>query len=364
LFLYFEASAAGYDGSLMNGLQALPNWNKFMGMPQGAWLGFINAIYWFFNGVAFFIAAWTSNKFGRKSGIYAGHVFIIAGTILQTASQNEASFIVARALLGIAAGLYVSGAPLLINEIAFPTHRAIAASCFQCGFYLGSLVSAWVTFGTRNYGTSWDWRLPSVLQVLLPIIALPGTILAPESPRWFASVDRIEDARLFVIKHHAGGDVNSPLVDFETEEIVNTIKAEQEAHATSSYADMVKTKGLRWRLLISVSLGIFSQWSGNGVVSYYLALVLQTIGITSVTHQTLISALLQVWNLLWAVGAAVSVERLGRRLLWISSAVIMLVSYIIITGLSGSFASTGNAAVGTAVIPFLFIFFLGYDIAL
>jgi len=33
----------------------------------------------------------------------------------------------------------------------------------------------------------------------------------------------------------------------------------------------------------------------------------------------------------------------------------MLVSYIVITGLSGSFASTGNATTGLAVIPFLFM---------
>lgn len=33
----------------------------------------------------------------------------------------------------------------------------------------------------------------------------------------------------------------------------------------------------------------------------------------------------------------------------------MLASYIIITGLSGSFAATGNAATGTTVIPFLFM---------
>ncbi|KAK0388797.1 hypothetical protein NLU13_5040 [Sarocladium strictum] len=364
LCLVCLSSAVGYDGSLMNGLQALPRWNEFMGMPHGAWLGFINAIYWFFNGVSFFLAAWVSNKYGRKVGLYLGHVFLVGGTILQTASHNEASFIAARALLGLAAGWYVSGAPMLINEIAFPTHRPIAAACFQCGFYLGSIVSAWVTFGTRNYGNSWDWRLPSLLQILLPLIAIPGTLLAPESPRWLASKDRIEEARQFVIKWHAGGDAESPLVDYETEEIVNTIKAEQEAHATSSYADMLKTKGMRWRLGVSISLGIFSQWSGNGVVSYYLALVLQTIGITSVTDQTLISACLQIWNLLWAIGAAASVERLGRRVLFITSASIMLVSYIIITGLSGSFANTGNSAVGTAVIPFLFIFFMGYDIAL
>ncbi|KAF5246451.1 hypothetical protein FANTH_6823 [Fusarium anthophilum] len=195
-------------------------------------------------------------------------------------------------------------------------------------------------------------------------LALPGTLMAPESPRWLASVGRIEEARQVIAKHQAGGDIDSPLVEFEASEITNAIQAEQEAHATACYADMLKTKGNRRRLLISVSLGIFSQWSGNGVVSYYLPLVLQTVGITSVTNQTLINACLQLWNLLWAVGAAVSVERLGRRPLFLTSAITMLISYVVITGLSGSFASNANSAVGTAVVPFLFIFFAGYDIAL
>ncbi|KAF5709079.1 hexose transporter [Fusarium mundagurra] len=362
--LVLLSSANGYDGSLMNGLQALPKWNAFMNMPTGAWLGFINAIYWAMNGIAFFIAGWTSNRYGRRSGIYAGYVFLIAGTALQTAAHNPAAFIVARGLLGAASGLYTSSAPLLINEIAFPTHRAIAASCFQCGFYLGSVIAAWATFATRNYTSSWDWRLPSLLQIMLPALALPGFLMTPESPRWLSSVDRTEEARQFIVKHHAGGNEGLHLVEFEFEEIVNTIKAEQEAHSSSSYSDMLKTKGNRWRLLISITLGVMSQWSGNGVVSYYLALVLQTVGITSVTDQTLISACLQIWNLLWAIAAAVSVEKLGRRPLFLTSAATMLVSYIVITGLSGSFANTGNSAVGTAVIPMLFIFFAGYDIAL
>ncbi|RGP72007.1 hexose transporter [Fusarium longipes] len=358
------ASANGYDGSLMNGLQALPRWNSFMEMPTGAWLGFINAIYWAMNGICFFFAAWASNKYGRKSGIYLGYIFLVSGTILQTAAPNPGAFIAARALLGAAAGLYTASAPLLINEIAYPTHRSIAAACYQCGFFLGSLASAWVTFATRNYTSSWDWRLPSLLQILIPALALPGSIMAPESPRWLASVDRIEETRQVLAQHHAGGDMSAPLIEYEVNEIVNTIKAEQEAHSTVSYADMLKTKGNRWRLLISVTIGIFSQWSGNGVVSYYLALVLKTVGITSVTNQTLISAFLQVWNLLWAIGAAVSVENLGRRPLFITSAATMLVSYIVITGLSGSFANTGKSAVGLAVIPMLFIFNAGYAIAL
>jgi hypothetical protein len=188
--------------------------------------------------------------------------------------------------------------------------------------------------------------------------------MAPESPRWLVSMGRSEEATQILANAHAGGDLDSPLVTYETLEINSTIQAEKDAHATTSYLDMFKTKGNRWRLAISVTLGFFGQWSGNGVVSYYLALVLDTVGIKSVTQQTLISACLQIWNLIFAVGAAFSVDKLGRRTLFLASATTMLISYIVITGLSASFAQTNHAAVGTAVIPFLFIFFAGYDIAL
>jgi MFS family permease len=147
-------------------------------------------------------------------------------------------------------------------------------------------------------------------------------------------------------------------------EIETTITAEKEATASASYLDMVKTPGNRHRLFISVSLGIFGQWAGNGVVSYYLPLVLDSVGVKSVTDQTLISACLNVWNLIWAVAAAFSVDRLGRRMLFLASAVIMLISFIIVTGLSATFAQTASSSVGLAVIPFLFTFFMGYDIAL
>lgn len=92
-------------------------------------------------------------------------------------------------------------------------------------------------------------------------------------------------------------------------------------------------------------------------------MILDTIGITSVTEQTLINGFLQVWNLIMSVFGACLVDRAGRRALFLTSTVIMIISYILITALSGSFTQTGTASVGTAVIPFLFIYYAGYDIA-
>ena len=187
--------------------------------------------------------------------------------------------------------------------------------------------------------------------------------MAPESPRYLVSKGRLEEARAFFVKYHGGGDPDAPIVAFEMEEIQHTLALEKEVKQSTTYLDMFKTKGNRHRLFISVTLGVFAQWNGVGVVSYYLSLVLDSAGITSVTSQTLINGCLQIWNLILAVGAACLVDRLGRRFLFLTSCIGMLISYIIISGLSGSFANTGDKATGLAVIPMLFLFYGSYDIA-
>jgi hypothetical protein len=104
------------------------------------------------------------------------------------------------------------------------------------------------------------WRIPTILQVLIPVLSLPGLIWAPESPRWLISNDRVEEARVLLEKWHADGDKNSALVNYEMMEITETLRAERDAHDSASYAEMFKTPGNRHRLFISVSLGIFVQW--------------------------------------------------------------------------------------------------------
>ncbi|KAI3547878.1 sugar transporter [Colletotrichum filicis] len=102
-----------------------------------------------------------------------------------------------------------------------------------------------------------------------------------------------------------------------------------------------------------MSLGVLGQWAGQNIVSYYLGAVLDTIGITSVRDQTLINGCMQIWNLMLAVSAALPIDRLGRRPLFLASCDGPFASFADITDLSGSFDDTESPSVGVAVVPVL-----------
>lgn len=117
------AAANGYDGSMMNGLIALPQWNSFMDHPTGAWLGFINAIQSLSSVLGYPVTAYFANRWGRKNGLFIGFAFLFLGALLQAFTPVPAGFIVARFFLGQPSSWWGTMAPLLITELAYPTHR-------------------------------------------------------------------------------------------------------------------------------------------------------------------------------------------------------------------------------------------------
>ncbi|KAL3434869.1 hypothetical protein BDV09DRAFT_195408 [Aspergillus tetrazonus] len=67
LCLFLLSASDGYDGTLMNGLQALPRWQAFMNNPTGAWLGFVNAVQTLSAFILYPVVAWCSDRYGRKT---------------------------------------------------------------------------------------------------------------------------------------------------------------------------------------------------------------------------------------------------------------------------------------------------------
>ncbi|CCM04885.1 uncharacterized protein FIBRA_07081 [Fibroporia radiculosa] len=252
---------------------------------------------------------------------------------------------------------------MLVTEISYPTYRAQLTSLYNSLWYTGNIVASWTTFGTSNISTTWSWRIPSILQGLPSAFQFFLVLLAPESPRWLISKGKDAQALKTLAYYHADGNELDPLVQYEFQEIKAAIDLDKQSANNIGWRSLVATPGNRKRVIIIVAIAWFSQWSGNGLVSFYLNKVFDTIGITSPTVQLLITGILAIWNLFWAVFASFLVDRAGRRVLFLTSAAGMVVFFSMQTVCSAQFALHGNTAAAHAVIAFIFLFYAAYDIA-
>ncbi|KAH7889037.1 general substrate transporter [Phlebopus sp. FC_14] len=361
--LLMTSSTNGYDGSMMNGLQSLTQWNIAFDYPTDGKLGLLNAIQNIGCLCAYPFAPYVADGMGRKFSIILGASLMIVATVLQTASQSIQMFIGARFLIGFGLTFAASAAPLLVSEVAYPSHRGQATSMYNTLWYLGSITAAWTTYGTFTIPSSWSWRIPSALQGLPSVIQLFLIWFVPESPRWLMSKGKEERALRILAYYHANGDECDPLVEYEFEEIKAAIALDRQVADNVGWYSLFATPGNRKRLRVIIALAFFSQWSGNGLVSYYLNKVFDAIGLTDPTTQLLINGFLNIFNFIVALVAGFCCDRAGRRPLFLISCAGMLVFWTAQTICFSIDQQTGNVVAGHALIAFIFLYYGFYDIA-
>jgi sugar porter (SP) family MFS transporter len=350
--------ASGFDSSMLNGMQSLPQWRKYFGHPTGTRLGAMSFGPTGGTLISVLVSSQLCERFGRRYPICGGSLIIIFGSILQTAAINYGMFVAARFFIGFGLGIVATAAPPLLSEVAYPAHRGKLVSFYLVTWSLGSLIAAWITYGTfKMTNSSWSWRIPSVLQCFFSLIQAVLSLFAPESPRWLIYNGRRQEALDILTKYHAGGDPNSRLVRFEMAEITATLEVEK-MQKMSRWTEWVATRGNRHRLFLALYIPAMLQWAGNGLTSYYLSKVLNTINVTDSRTQLIINACLSVWSFLTAAFFATLVDRAGRRRLFLSGMGGMGISYIIWTICSAlnqekDFKDKGFAA---AVLLMIFIF--------
>lgn len=361
-FVILTSATNGYDGSMVNGLLSLEQFKTYMNNPSGSIKGLFSGIMFLGSLLALPITPYIADGMGRRWGICIGSIIMIFAVVLQSASVNFQMFVAARFFLGFGVAIAHGSAPLLITEICHPQHRAVFTTIYNTTWYLGSIIAAWLTYGTNRIDSQWSWRIPSIIQALPSILQITCVWLVPESPRWYVSRGHPEKALAVLTKLHAEGNPEDELVALEYEEIKETIAIEKEAEQTG-WLELFKTKGNRHRLLILLSAGLFSQWSGNGLVSYYITGVLDSIGITDPDMQLKINGVLNIWNAIVAITMCFFVEKFGRRPLFLVSTGGMCMSFVIWTILSERFDATKVKANGSAVVFMIFLYYTFYNLA-
>nr|QFR37065.1 MFS transporter [Cyberlindnera americana] len=357
----------GFDGSMLNGLQSLSHWTSYMGHPTGHILGALSAGGTFGCILIFVISPWLCDRYGRLFVVLFGQAITLIGAILQGLSTNYAFFLCARIVIGAGSGIATVGAPTLISELAYPPHREVSTFAYNICWYLGATFASIVTYLSRNMDSNWCWRIPSYLQGFFPLVQLVFLLWVPESPRFLVARGQLDKARSILMKYHTGDSTDpraTKFIDFEMREIEQGLEAEKLAGATSSYSDFYKKKAYRKRIFLCLFISTMMQLSGNGLVSYYLNKVLNSIGITDTSKQLQINMCLMIFNLVISTACCFSCSYFKRRTLFITCVIGMLVTFIIWTALSAENQKKdfSEKSLSNGVLAMIFFYYMFYDI--
>ncbi|KAK4197863.1 general substrate transporter [Triangularia verruculosa] len=363
IILCVASATTGYDGMLFNAVQNMEQWDSYFGRPRGSILGLVGALYQIGSLVSIPVVPLLADNFGRKLPIAIGCVIMVVGAVIQGSCTNLNTFMGGRVLLGFGNSLAQISSPMLLTEICHPQHRGRLTTVYNCLWNVGALIVSWLAFGTSFVPTEWSWRVPALLQALPSIIQLAFIYWVPESPRYMIAKDKHDQALAMLAKYHANGNDQHPTVQFEYQEIKETLRLEYEAKGNSSYADFFRTKGNRYRFAVLVSLGIFSQWSGNAIISNYSSKLYDSAGVTDQTAKLGLGAGQTCLALIVSLSMAMLVDKVGRRPMFLASTGGMFCTFIFWTITSALWDTKQAAGADKAMIFFIWVFGIMYSLA-
>lgn len=158
--MFASAAANGYDGSLINGLLAMPYFNENLGDPASTLLGITLAGISLGGLPSFIPASYVSDYLGRRITVAIGSTLMLGAAVIQCATSGVYAFLGTRIMLGVGLGFAQTAAPPLTAEIAHPKHRANITNLFQAIWFWGAIVSAVMSLGFLFVDNHWSWRIP------------------------------------------------------------------------------------------------------------------------------------------------------------------------------------------------------------
>lgn len=226
-------------------------------------------------------------------------------------AHNLTTLCFGRCITGMAAGASSVAAPLYVAEISQKEIRGTLGSYFQLMVTIGVLYA--YSFGKMlsivNY---------TIMCSLVPVAFVLVFIFQPETPLYYLKTNRHNKA-VAALKHLRGQHYN---VQMELQAMENSLTSTE-----FNFRDMLNKRTIR-AMAITLALMFFQQFGGINAIIFY------TSDIFSQAHvkldakvASIIVALMQV---IATFASSLIIDRAGRKILLISSAVIMSISCLLL----------------------------------
>ncbi|OMO62429.1 Sugar/inositol transporter [Corchorus olitorius] len=269
--------------------------------------------------VASFFASVVTRTFGRKFSMLIGGVAFLIGSILNGIAMNVAVLIIGRLLLGVGVGFANQSVPVYLSEMAPARIRGALNIGFQMAITIGILVAGLINYGTDKIKAGWGWRLSLGLAIVPALVMTIGSIVLPDTPNSILERGHTEKARQMLQK--VRGTQN---VDDEFQDLLDASEAAKKVD--HPWKNILEPK-YRPQLVLCFLIPLFQQFTGINVIMFYAPVLYKTLGFGN--EASLFSAVISGGvNVLATLVSIYSVDKFGRRILFLEGGIQMIISQI------------------------------------
>lgn len=344
----------GYDQGMMSLINTNHSYLRTMAIARDSPIvGIIVSVYYLGCAVGAVLASYWADKKGRKPSISAclatsivGNLFMFIAGIGPSGSSSWngaaiALMISGRIILGLGVGGIDATIPVYSSELTKDKSRGRAlAQEFQMNIF-GLLLAFSINLGVTialGKDNQWAWRIPIVLMQVFPILLISTISRLPESPRWFVSQDRDDDAM-------------KALVDLfdesKAEETLNELRRAQKEESDEKvrYTDMLLPGGSQFHPTMLTIMGQINQaLTGYGAVSVYGPQIFELLGF-DVRSAELVTLGNYISYFLMMTLAWMTIDTMGRRKLMVWGSAGLSVSFALLAVLGGLALNSSNISV-------------------
>ena len=268
-----------------------------------------------------FLGAWMCDAIGRNRTMMIACALLGIGSIFTAIPKDIFTFNLFRIVGGIGVGLCSVASPMYISETSPPRLRGGFGVMYQLAIVIGSVTAPFVSYVILKLAPPSDcWRWMFASELLPVLVFLVLLFFLPQSPRWLAGRGRMDEALAALTR------VGGP--DFARQELEHIRVALQEE--SGRFSELF-APGTRYALLIGLLLAFFNNWTGWSVMSGYIPMLFEASGIQDRAVSFMQFAV--TYGCMGAVTlvACWTVDRVGRRPLWLIASGLM----ILVTALTG-----------------------------
>ncbi|PWZ26372.1 Sugar transport protein 5 [Zea mays] len=306
------------------------------------------------------VAGHITKKIGRRNSMLIGASLFFVGSVLNCTAVNVAMLVIGRVLLGFAVGFTNQSAPVYLAEIAPARWRGAFTSIFHFFLNVGMFVADLVNYRANTIAV-WGWRLSLGVGIVPATVILVGAAFIPDSPNSLVLRGKTDAARASLQRIRG----RSADVGVELRDIVQAAE-EDRRHESGAFRRIVRRE-YRPHLVMAVAIPLFFELTGMIVVTLFTPLLFYTIGFTS-QKAILGSIITDVVSLVSIAVAAVAVDRVGRRSLFMVGGGILLACLVAMAWIFGAELGTnGEKAMprpyAVAVVAVVCLFTAGFGVS-